>query len=1077
MFASLPGDAAPNRSLSTSLLLTSSLAGLLAMGVDAYAQAPAPEAAETVVVTGTSIRGAAPVGSNLITVDRASIEATGVQTTQELMTYIPAVAINFGSSGQVAENSGGNASGPTIHSLGSQSANATLVLIDGHRIPPSGQTQTAFTDPSIIPAVALERVEVLPDGASSIYGADAVAGVLNFITRKDFTGWETDVQSGYASGYNEFNLGQLWGEHWAGGSVLVAYDYSSKSNLMNSSRSFTTARQDIYRGADATTAMFPALPASPPAGSMTTTPAAGNGTTGPFGVAIPYASTGSNFQNFNCPIATIAANNSAPAFLYPYNGGGISTTQSTPNQGVCDSVNLTSQLPSQTRNSILINARQEITDNLTASLEIILSSNIGTSVVSRGTVTATVYGPTGNNPALPGTAGRNPFYQTNATVGTASQTVRYDFDQLLGTGAINHNGASNMVGDLGLAWDIGGDWGANFDLDVGQSAVPQSTIGAVCAVCADLALNGTTNASGSANTTATTSAMSDPNGLGTIVGVTRPLTTLNALDVWDPPGATNKTSAATLKSLTDSTNYLNGTIGLVDLTAKVDGSILNLWAGPLKGAFGAEYNKQAFDTISTRGSTVGGASSLSNVTIRNGVVRSNISAYAEFQLPLVAPESGIPLVDDLAIDVSGRFDHFSDFGDTYNPKVGIDWTVTDGLKAHASYGTSFMAPEVTALGYINTVQASNGGAGGGGVPNGLIVPFNTTLNYSTDPTQVEFQGGGIAGSFVSTAAGCAQAGSNPVDANGNTVAATSPAAVACKVNTSTSPGIQIQGEDPNLAPMRGLSYSAGMDIDAGKLIPALDGLTMSTTYYNTKLEGYFAAQVNTSIPELNAFAPPAGWPVNGPVIQAVLAGRPITTALPPVIYTVVLNPVRNAFTVWQQGLDFSIHYRLDTDNLGAFNFGLDGNQIISFRQGQTSATAVSVVDGDNNGRQTGIEFTGVASAGWHLAPFTVQLQVQLAHAFSIANHNFPYNLAGPGRPAGTEHIGGLTNVNLHLAYDLPTEWITGAGMRVFADVHNVMNTPPPYADTANGAAGVGSSGAGGGNPIDRELVVGFTKLF
>lgn len=1031
---------------------------------------------ETVVVTGTSIRGAAPVGSNLITVDRAAIEATGAQTTQELLTYVPQVSIGFGSSGQTPDNGVGNASGPTLHSLGSQSASATLILIDGHRIPPSGSF-TNVTDPSIIPAAVLQRVEVLPDGASSIYGADALAGVINFITRKDFSGWETTVQSGYAPGYNEFNFGQLWGENWTGGSVVVAYDYSSKSNLMNSSRRFITARQDIYRGADATTAMFPALAASPPAGSMTATPGAGQGTTGPFGVAIPYPSTGSNLQNFNCPIATIAANNTAPAFLYPYNGTGISTTQTTPSQGVCDTVGLATALGSQTRNSILITARQQIMPNLVASLDIILSSNVGTNLNSRGAVTATVFGPTGSNPSLPGAAGQNPFYTSNATVGTASQTIRYNFDDLLGPGAYTHLDGSNMVGVLGFDWDIGGDWAANFDIDVGQSQSPTTTIGAVCSACAFMALNGTTNAAGSANTTAKTSVVPDSNGLGAIVNVTRPLTTLTALDVWNPAGATNRTSPAVLNSLVDSARYSNATINMIDLSTKVDGPILDLWAGPLKGAFGAEYNKMSFDSINTGGSAAGGASTLSAVIMMNGVVRSNTSAFAELQLPLIAPAANIPMMESIDIDVSGRFDHFSDFGDTYNPKVGINWVPFDGLKAHASYGTSFMAPQVDDIGAIPTVQSGPFGQ----LPNGLIIPFNTTTPYSTNPNPNSgFKGDGIAGTFVATAANCAAAGSNPVDAAGNTVAATSPAAVACKLNIFTSTGISYYGADPHLAPQKGVSYSAGLDIDAGKFTSVLDGLIISATYYNTKFVGYIAASgVAQAIPNVSAFAPPGGWPSVGPVIQSAISGRAVQTALPDTVWYVTQAQKTNAFILWQEGLDFSIHYRLNTDALGTFNFGIDGNQIIRFQQQNMTpgAVPVSIVDGDHNGRATGIEFTAVTSVGWRLNPFSAQLQVQFAHPFSNNNSNFPYNLAGPSRLAGTQHIGPLYNANLHVTYDLPSEWFTGAGMRVFANLNNVLNTPPPYGDTTSGSAALGASGAGGGNPIGRELVVGFSKEF
>ena len=173
----------------------------------------------------------------------------------------------------------------------------------------------------------------------------------------------------------------------------------------------------------------------------------------------------------------------------------------------------------------------------------------------------------------------------------------------------------------------------------------------------------------------------------------------------------------------------------------------------------------------------------------------------------------------------------------------------------------------------------------------------------------------------------------------------------------------------------------------------------------------------------------------------------------------------------QEGLDFGIHYRLNTDELGTFNFGVDGNQLISFtQQNQTpGAVPVTIVDGDNNGRETGIELTALASVGWRLNPFSAQLQVQFGHPYSIANSNFPYNLAGPGRPAGVQHVGALYNANLHVTYDMPGEWFTGAGMRVFANLNNILNTRPPYGDNTGGAVG--------GNPIGREVILGFSKEF
>ena len=145
-------------------------------------QSPPPNQTtlEEVVVTGTSIRGAAPVGSNLITVGRAEIEASGAQTLAQVLRSVPAVT-GFGSSGAGAVGQGGGGAGgfqsfdgagsytPTIHGLGASASNGTLILIDGHRLPLSGINHT-LADPSVIAPLAIERVEILPDGASAVYG-------------------------------------------------------------------------------------------------------------------------------------------------------------------------------------------------------------------------------------------------------------------------------------------------------------------------------------------------------------------------------------------------------------------------------------------------------------------------------------------------------------------------------------------------------------------------------------------------------------------------------------------------------------------------------------------------------------------------------------------------------------------------------------------------------------------------------------------------------------------------------------------------------------------------------------------
>ncbi len=116
---------------------------------------------------------------------------------------------------------------------------ATLVLVNGRRQPYSG-TEADFVDLSGIPWSAVDRIEVLPDGASALYGSDAIAGVVNVIMRKDLDGAETQVRFGTAPGGAEERLvAQLFGTRWNSGNVLFAYQFSDRGALDASARAYT----------------------------------------------------------------------------------------------------------------------------------------------------------------------------------------------------------------------------------------------------------------------------------------------------------------------------------------------------------------------------------------------------------------------------------------------------------------------------------------------------------------------------------------------------------------------------------------------------------------------------------------------------------------------------------------------------------------------------------------------------------------------------------------------------------------------------------------------------------------------
>jgi iron complex outermembrane recepter protein len=192
---------------------------------------PAAEVLQEVVVTGTLIRGAQPPGSELVTVDRASIDALGATTTTNLMTKLPTLS-SFGSL-----PTGTTDFANPVPQFNIRASGGTLVLVNGHRLVGSGILQTT-PDPSAIPVGAIERVEVLPDGASATYGADAVDGVVNFILRDHYKGAETRASYGNGAGYHEYDLSQLVGTDWNTGGILGSFEYTSHGDFTFGSRSF-----------------------------------------------------------------------------------------------------------------------------------------------------------------------------------------------------------------------------------------------------------------------------------------------------------------------------------------------------------------------------------------------------------------------------------------------------------------------------------------------------------------------------------------------------------------------------------------------------------------------------------------------------------------------------------------------------------------------------------------------------------------------------------------------------------------------------------------------------------------------
>ena len=199
---------------------------------------------EEVVVTGTYIRGVAPA-SPVTIVTSADIENSGASTAGEVLRELPE-SFAGGQQSTIGTNGAGpyqnlsNFNYSDSANLRGFGSNSTLVLINGHRAPVTGLQDSV--DISAVPLPAIDRVEVVTDGASALYGSDAVGGVVNFILKKDYAGAESRAEFGIPTNGGGFSqrYGQLFGTTWEGGSALVSYQYRDQQGLYGSQRDWYT---------------------------------------------------------------------------------------------------------------------------------------------------------------------------------------------------------------------------------------------------------------------------------------------------------------------------------------------------------------------------------------------------------------------------------------------------------------------------------------------------------------------------------------------------------------------------------------------------------------------------------------------------------------------------------------------------------------------------------------------------------------------------------------------------------------------------------------------------------------------
>jgi iron complex outermembrane receptor protein len=941
-----------------------------------------PDVIEEVVVTGTSIRGVAPVGSNLMTVDRATIDDTAAVDVEQMLKTVPAIT-DFAGSG-IGQLPGISYYSPTIHSLGSSGSNSTLVLIDGHRLPEGGN-QHVLADPNMIPAIAVQRIEVLADGSSSVYGSDAVAGVVNFITRKRYAGLEIDAQGGIGADYGTLAAGILFGNDWDSGWAMAAYGYSRTAN----GRADYKARPYTVPDKTQLAIQTGLLPAGTAPSSLT------------------------DSSTFNCDPATIQMAGAATIFSSAAaTAAAINLPQNSPCPYGATLQGSYAGTGAETRNSAMFKLEQDV-GKLTVETDIDFSYRDTYSHTASGMLTATVYqtGPQAN-----------PFYRKpTGYSGTAtSETIRWDPTDLLGYG-LNDNHSEDWYGILNEEYRLNNNIRVTASQTIGNDeSVVITGAGALNSSAATLALNGTANTPGNTAT---------PSIAGTnYVLLNLPLTTSNALDVWDPATG-NKTSKAVLASLTNNRSAYHGTYLMKDFHLGMDGSLLELPGGPLRFAAGGEWLAIIQDSENDYPGNFGPVGQ--SATIAYYPLKRNVYSYfGELDIPLVSPDMSITLVRSLDFDISGRYDDYSDVGPTANPNFAAEWGVIDGLKIRANISTSFVAPSQRSVGNP-ALQGLNSLSRVTPNTTSATVPTATFPNIIGDP-------------------GCSADSSS------------------CQIN-STVVGVYRYTGNPATKPERGRAWNIGMDY-APDFLPDFD---LSWTLFDNKfIGGVTSPPINSIInnSSLNyrlAFCNP-GAPCTQQQIIDFIGNVPVTQALPAQVYYLYDQSQTNVFNLALEGMDIGATYTYQTSRWGSFTASLSATDFLQFDENYNGSPQFSILN--TSGYNTSFPSIALQSRlniRWNFQGFTTSLTANYVGGYrnwssTTINPITLATVAGQSVPSGGgDPVKANYAFDAHIGYDLMHLGNPALGnSQLYLDVRNLFNANPPYYNSTAGYDPFGASNLG-----------------
>ncbi|MEP6883569.1 MAG: TonB-dependent receptor [Gammaproteobacteria bacterium] len=642
------------------------------------------ESIEPIVVTGSRIsRRDYQSDSPIVTIDQSTLAAAGQPTLDRAIGEMPQFAAAQGMSevGDV-QGSTGFAGGQAYGDLRGLGPNRALVLMDGRRLMSSNPNGSI--DLNTIPMSMIENVEIITGGASSTYGSDAIAGVLNFKLRQNFSGAELNVTHGattHGDGATE-HVSALLGGNFADnrGNAVVAFEYSERGAVHGADRPFFQNIRELARPPEG---IMPAgtFGAAPTIDAVNNVLAGYPGTTPIAGTGLYNGSLGVNTDG------SIFTDLAAPNCVQNYRGIG----QKGVNIGKgCTQVQVglgnffAIQVP-LTKYNVFARTTYKLGDNVSAYAQFNFmesSSRDETAggstgpgkeffvpmdnpfVVNNAALQSILASRTAD-PANPGALSQ-PLVLTKllAASGNRIQTFKYDVYQAV-------TGFTGSIPGTDLTWDVYSSFGRTVFNNQQQNDSSKAAFAAI--------LDGTANYHGAT---------------GDCVGY-----------AWNPFGS-NPLSAGCKEFATRDNSNVN-TMTQKNVEGTVQGKIVPLPAGDLRFALGADYRGSSFDYQPDHGLVTNDSFSY-DTSIPTSGTQNVREVFGELLIPVL---SNLPFVEELSLDLGARRSQYDGFGGVNTWKADLTWKPVSTVAVRGGYAKAIRAPSLGEL-FAPTVTGNlNIGAG------------------------------------------------------------------------------------------------------------------------------------------------------------------------------------------------------------------------------------------------------------------------------------------------------------------------------------------------------------------------------